>query len=188
MATTLPDPPRTALVDVRTGGLTREWVLLFDALRRAIVSGLDDAVGGRLDALEADAIFGGTSTDSGAGSDYNDAAVRDRLDGIETELIWLGTDAIEAATAEVSTDDEELDAVSNSFSSDGVADIRRLTRGVADAQLVAFMAPDPTAAIRLLQRAVRDLETAQALATDAAGAIAALAHRLETLETEGAWS
>jgi hypothetical protein len=185
MATTLPDPPRTALIDVRTGGLTREWTLFFDALRRAIVSGLDDAVGGRLDALEADSLFGGSSTASGAGSDYNDAAVRDRLDAIETELIWLGTDAAEAETVQVSTGDEELDAYS---SPDSNAAIQRLTRDVAGAQLVAFMAPDPTAAIRLLQRAVRDLETAQALATDAAGAIAALAHRLETLETQGAWS
>jgi hypothetical protein len=186
--TTLPDPPRTALVDPKTGTLTREWTLFFDALRRAIVSGLDDAVGGRLDTLEAESLFDGTSSASGAGSDYNDAAVRARLDGIETELIWLATDQAEAETAQASTDDGDLDALLGPFP-DPTGTIRHLQRAVTDAQLVALTAPDPNSAvIRRLTRAVRDLETAQAMATDAAGQIAALVYRLNALETEGSWT
>lgn len=86
--TTLPVPPRSALVDPSTGQLTREWVRFFDDLRRAIVSGLDDSVGGRLDALESDAVFAGGDGGGGGGNSYNDAPVRGRLEALETEALF----------------------------------------------------------------------------------------------------
>jgi len=159
--TTLPEPPRSPLVDVRTGALAREWVRFFDDLRRAIVSGLDDEVGGRLDALEADSLFGGGDGSSGSNTDYNDAVIRNRLTDIETELLWLSTDQTEARAATATVD--------------------------ADAQLEAIMATDATGAIRQLRRAIVDLETAQAMTVDASATIAALAKRLGDLEIEGAF-
>jgi hypothetical protein len=51
--TTLPEVPRAPVLDQRTGQMSREWVRFFDDLRKALLSSLDDAVGGRLDALEA---------------------------------------------------------------------------------------------------------------------------------------
>lgn len=158
--TTLPEPPRAALVDPRTGGLTREWTRFFDDLRKAIIAGLDEGVGNRLDRLELDALF---SVDDGAGgasgAGYNDTTVRARLEALETELLWIGTDAAEAGAGQSSTDDGNLDAVLGPF-------------------------PDPAGAIQRLTRAVADLELAQALATDASAKIAAFAYRLNALENE----
>lgn len=185
MTTVLPDPPRSALVDVRTGQLAREWVLFFDALRRAIVSGLDDSVGGRLDALESDSLFSGSGSETGSNTDYNDAVVRGRLDDLETELLWLATDRAEAEPdpSETETDLSEL-----VMTPDHTADIRRLTRGLAETQLDALMTPDATATIRQLRQRVVDLETAIALVNDSTALIAALSRRLATLETEGLFS
>lgn len=158
--TTLPEPPRTGLVDPRTGQLTREWVRFFDELRKAIVASLDEGVGGRLDRLELDTLF---SSDGGGGasggSSYNDTTVRTRLDAIETEMLFLnGTPPPQDyQTGQDSTGDWELDPLFSSLN-DGT--------------------------VQRLARAVRDLETAQAMATDAAGVIAALAHRLGDLETQ----
>lgn len=158
--TTLPEPPRTGLVDPRTGQLTREWVRFFDELRKAIVASLDEGVGGRLSALEMDTLFsneGGGS--SSGGSSYNDTTVQARLGAIETEMLFLNGQPPQPSdqTGQASTGDWELDAAFSSLNA---------------------------GAIQRLQKAVRDLELAQAMATDAAGVIAALAYRLTDLETE----
>lgn len=184
MTTTLPDPPRSPLVDTQTGLLAREWVLFFDALRRAIVSGLDDSVGGRLDSLEADSLFASGDSGGGSNTDYNDAVVRGRLDDLETELLWLGTDPVEAQT-DPSEDETDL---SDLFTpSDSTGAIRQLTGSLAEANLAALMQTDATAALRQLKRSIRDLETAQAMVTDQTALIAAVVHRLQALETEGAF-
>jgi hypothetical protein len=182
--TTLPEPPRTGLVDPRTGQLTREWVRFFDELRKAIVASLDEGVGGRLSALEMDTLFSqdGTGGASG-GSSYNDTTVQARLGAIETELLFLnGTPPPQDyQTGQASTDDWDLDAVFNSLN-DGTG--QRLRKDLDGTGLDAALATDSAGAIQRLAKAVRDLETAQAMATDAAGIIAALAHRLRDLETE----
>jgi hypothetical protein len=161
--TTLPTPPRSSLVDPKTGTLTREWVRFFDDLRRAIISGLDEGIAPRLDQLEADNLF---DTGNGAGSNtsYNDATVRGRLDAIETELMFppVGGPA---------TDQDEVNAR-----------LTLLEQSQGDAQIDALTTPNPAQAIRRLNRAVRDLETAQAFVTDASATIAALVNRLAELE------
>lgn len=184
MTTVLPEPPRSALVDTRTGMLAREWVLFFDALRRAIVSGLDDSVGGRLDSLEADSLFVGNDSSTGSNADYNDAVVRGRIDDLETELLWLGTDQAEAQP-DPSTDEPDLSDLFTPPDSTGA--IRQLTGSLAEANLAALMQTDATASIRQLKRSIRDLETAQAMVTDHTALIAAVVHRLQALETEGAF-
>lgn len=157
--TTLPEPPRTPLVDARTGQLTREWVRFFDELRKSIISSLDEGVGGRLERLEMDTLFGGEAGGGASGgSSYNDTTVRARLDAIETEMLFLHTDRIEAETGQDITAEDDLDPLFNSLNHDGT--------------------------IRRLARAVQDLELAQALATDASAQIAALAARLNALENE----
>jgi hypothetical protein len=185
--TTLPEPPRTGLIDPASGMLSRPWVRFFDDLRRAIITGLDVTVSGRLDALEGDALFD-SSGQTGGNSDYNDAAVRVRLDDLETELLFLNDHPPPSNdTPESSgTDDAGQEALISLW--DGTAQLRKLSRRLDEANLTALTAPDATAALARLKRAVRDLEAAQAMATDAAGQIAALANRLQHLETEGSWS
>jgi hypothetical protein len=184
--TTLPEPPRTALIDPASGMLARPWVRFFDDLRRAIVTGLDVTVGGRLDALEGDTLFEG-SGQTGGNSDYNDATVRARIDDLETELLFLNDHPPpqDATPVSSSTDEAGQEAL---ISPDSIAALRKLSRRLDEANLTALMAQDTTAALARLKRAVRDLEAAQAMATDAAGTIAALANRLQHLETEGSWS
>jgi hypothetical protein len=184
MSTVLPEPPRSALIDTRSGMLSREWVLFFDALKRAIVSGLDDAVGGRLDALESDSLFASGDGGSGSNTDYNDAVVRGRIDDLETELLWVAADR---SNDETDPSEDETDLADLFTPSDSTGAIRRLTSSLAEANLVALMHGDSTAPLRQLKRSIRDLELAQAMATDATAAIAALVHRIQVLETEGAF-
>jgi hypothetical protein len=158
--TTLPEPPRTGLVDPRTGQLTREWVRFFDELRKAIIASLDEGVGGRLDRLELDTLFSGDGAGGGgSGGSYNDTTVQARLGAIETELLFTNgfPPPQDYQTGQDSMGDWELDAV---------------------------LTPFPDGILQRLAKAVYDLETAQAFATDAAGRIAALSHRLKDLETE----
>lgn len=184
--TTLPEPPRTGLVDPRTGQLTREWVRFFDELRKAIIASLDEGVGGRLDRLELDTLFSNDGTGgAGGGSSYNDTAVNARLGAIETELLFLNGQPPpqDYQTAQDSTDDWELDAVLGPFP-DPAGAIQRLAKASETLELIAAVAPDSAGTIQRLQKAVQQLELAQAMATDAAGIIAAMAHRLSDLETE----
>lgn len=183
MTTVLPDPPRSALIDSRTGMLAREWVLFFDALRRAIVSGLDDSVGGRLDALESDSLFSGGDSDTGS-TDYNDTVVRGRLDDLEIEQLWTGIDPVEHELDESNTETDLSELI---MTPDATSSIRRLTGSLKEANLLALTQGDATAAIRQLRRSIRDLETAQAMVTDQTGLIAAVVRRLQELETEGAF-
>lgn len=138
--TTLPDPPRSALVDPQSGLLTREWVRFFDDLRRAIVSGLDDSVGGRLDALEGDALFDGADGSGGSSSSYNDAVLRGRVEAVETELLFpLSSSGGEGA---------EL-----------AARMALLEATAVDRELEAAFVPDAAAAVALLRARLADLET-----------------------------
>lgn len=138
--TTLPDPPRSALVDASTGLLTREWVLFFDALRRSIISGLDDSVGGRLDALEGDALFNGADGSGGSGSSFNDTVLRGRLDALELDLLFPASSS------------GDVDAAVQ-------ARLAGLEDAGADRDLEAAMLPDPAAALALLRARLVDLET-----------------------------
>lgn len=169
--TVLPDPPRSALIDARTGLLAREWTRFFDELRRAIVSGLDDAVGGRLDALEADSLFGGGGDAGGSGSSYNDSAVRDRLDALETDLLFA------AASGSASGDASVL--------AERVALLEEEVDGLG---AEAALAVDPSAALAELRRRLGALELAQAMAVDAEARIRLALRRLADLETEGLFS
>jgi hypothetical protein len=162
--TTLPEIPRSPLIDPKSGTLAREWIRFFDDLRKAIVSSLDDAIGGRLEALESDALFG--SGDSGAGSntDYNDATVRGRLDAIETELMFPfpgadngGADELSARIAllEENRDDASLDAA---FQGDPLSELKELRSRLADVETILTTIDDASARLRVLVNRLAALE------------------------------
>lgn len=161
--TTLPEPPRTPLVEPGSSMLSRPWVVFFDQLRRVITSGLDDAVGGRLDALEADAVFDGSDS-SGGGTSYNDATLRGRLDAIETEILFPAPSS--------GTDDAEL-----------TARMALLEQSAEEEAVAAIMAPDPAAAVALLRSRVAAVEIAQAMTVLADAQLRRIERRMADLET-----
>jgi hypothetical protein len=150
MSTVLPEPPRSALIDTRSGMLSREWVLFFDALKRAIVSGLDDAVGGRLDALESDSLF--ASGDGGSGS--NTDSSEDETDLADLFTPSDSTGAIRRLTSSLA--EANLVALMHG---DSTAPLRQLKRSIRDLELAQAMATDATAAIAALVHRIQVLET-----------------------------
>jgi hypothetical protein len=165
--TTLPEPPKSALVDPSTGALTREWLRFFDDLRRAIVSSLDDTIAVRLDALEGETLFGGADGTQGATA-FSDAELRARLDLLELDNAFLRTSG-DGDTAAV----EALSAQITIVQSDILAHALELT-----------CLPDSTAAVILLRKRVRDVEMVQAIDQPDTGAVVrGLMRRIQFLET-----
>jgi hypothetical protein len=167
MTTQLPETPRSALIDPRTGQMAREWIRFFDDLRRAIVSGLDDSVGGRLDALEADTVFDSGSNGSGGSGGYNDSAIRARIEQLETDLLFPPPVRSESDTAEVE------------------ARLALLQQTSDDASLEALFAPDRAAELADLNARLHEVELALTMIDDASARLRLLLHRVQTLETEG---
>lgn len=165
--TTLPEIPRSPLIDPQSGSLSREWIRFFDDLRKAIVASLDDAIGGRLEALESDALFGSGDGGAGSNTDYNDATVRGRLDAIETELMFPFPGAN-------TSDADELSAR-----------IALLEENSVEANLDAAFQIDPVGELKELRSRLADVETILTTIDDASARLRALVHRLAALETEG---
>lgn len=160
--TTLPEVPRAPVLDQRTGLMSREWVRFFDDLRKALLSSLDDAVGGRLDALEAESLFGGGDGAGGGNADYNDAALRGRLEALETELMFPAAiprnDAAELearlAFLESISDDASLDTAFPVAPEPG--DLRSRMAAV---ELSLATIDDSTAKLRMVLQRMATLET-----------------------------
>src|SRR4051812_25729577 len=165
--TTLPEIPRSPLIDPQSGSLAREWIRFFDDLRKAIVASLDDAIGGRLEALESDALFPGGDGGAGSNTDYNDATVRGRLDAIETELMFPFPGADQGSADELA------------------ARIAILEETRDDAGLDAAFQVGPIGELKELRSRLADVETILTTIDDASARLRALVHRLAALEEEG---
>jgi hypothetical protein len=168
MTTQLPETPRSSLIDPRTGQMAREWIRFFDDLRRAIVAGLDDSVGGRLDALEADTVFDSGSGGSDGSGSYNDSAIRARIEQLETDLLFPPpAQRSESENAEVE------------------ARLALLEQTSDDASLQAIFAPDRAAELADLTARMHEIEVALTMIDDASARLRLLLHRVQSLEVEG---